>query len=406
MAEHPSAPGAAETTAAGGPPQRPPASSGVRIAHVTTVHRAADPRITKELASVRAAGYDAHLVAPHPCDTWRGGIRITALPRASSRRGRLALGLRAFRAARRLGADLYHIHDPELIPVAFALKKATGARVVYDMHENYRRKGPLLGGALRAMEQWAFRWTDHVVVANPAHVSIPRASGARATVVANYFRPPAGEAPHVPHVPGAPGEKPPLERFRLICTGVLSEQRGLAHVIDLAGRIGAAHPAWRVELAGVCYLAGQRRRAEARIREGGAGHVLRRVGWDRYVPWPALFGRCRAAHVGLALMEPVLNHDEVLPTKFFEYLHAGLPILCSDFPLWRAFVEGHRCGAVVAPGDTEAALHVLERWAGDPDAYAQLSANARAAATCYRWASEGERLLHVYEGLLAGRGKR
>jgi glycosyltransferase involved in cell wall biosynthesis len=107
------------------------------------------------------------------------------------------------------------------------------------------------------------------------------------------------------------------------------------------------------------------------------------------------------AHVGLALFRDNPNAAGVILTKFYEYLHYGLPILCSDFPLWRRFVERHDCGAVVPPGDAEAAFDVLARWAADPARYRTLSANARAAASRYRWAPMGERLAELYRNLLA-----
>lgn len=387
MREHPRASDDAEATVGAPVTQR----RGPRVVHVTTAHHVGDPRIDKETQSLADAGYDTYLVAPHPRDALRRGVALRALPPVRSRWERVCLQHRAYRMARDLQAGLYHVHDPELLVTAYALRVRTGARVVYDMHENYRCKGGVAGQLVRAVERWAFRWVDHVVVANPAHVAISGVHGVSTGVVANYYRPPGRQAAVV---------RNPREAFTLVYTGVISEQRGLTHLVDLAALVAERYPRWRVELAGVCYLEGQRHRAAARLEATGARRVVHRLGWDRYVPWPRLVERCRAAHVGLALMEPVRNHDEVLPTKFFEYLHAGLPILCSDFPLWRAFVEQHRCGAVVPPGDVRAALRVLEAWQADPAVYDRLAAGARSAARHYRWASEEERLLQQYAALV------
>ncbi len=366
-----------------------------RVVHLTTAHDPRDPRIFhKQLQTLRDAGFDARFVAPHAQDEVRCGIPITALPQGRGYLHRLQLQRPAYHAARALRADLYHIHDPELIPVAYALKRSTGACVVYDMHENYRAaKGPLLGGALRALERWCFRWVDHVVAANAGHRRIPQASGAPETLVANYFKPPEEELPV---------RKPPLaDGLRLVYTGVMAEERGLLSLVDLAARFRAARPCWRLDLAGVCYRKGDRRRAEAQIREQGAAPALRRTGWDEYVPWPVLAEACAAAHVGLVLWMPTPHNRERLPTKFYEYLHYGLPILCSDLPLWRAFVEEHGCGAVVPPADAEAAFCILQRWADDPAAYEKLAAAARRAAPAYRWEEMGRRLVRLYEELLS-----
>ena len=366
-----------------------------RIAHVTTVHHAQDPRILhKELATLSAAGFEAHLIAPHSADEVKQGVVIHALPRAKGQLGRLRLMRAAFREARQLKAALYHLHDPELIPLGYALKRATGARVVYDMHEDYRCKGPARGRLVRALERWGFAWADHVVVANPAHAAIPAASGAAHTIIANYYQSPdaSGEA-----------ERPPLGDLRLVCTGVLSVGRGLLNVIDLAALVQQRQPRWRLDLTGVCYLDADRQRAERRLRQCslGGSPALRRTGWEAYVPHRTIMRHTHAAHVGLFLCRPAPQYLDVLPTKFYEYLSAGLPVLCSDFPLYRAFVERHGCGAVVPPGDAEAAFAVLRRWTEDPARYKEKAAAARAAAPQYQWPAMGRRLVRLYEALLA-----
>jgi glycosyltransferase involved in cell wall biosynthesis len=104
--------------------------------------------------------------------------------------------------------------------------------------------------------------------------------------------------------------------------------------------------------------------------------------------------------VGLALFERHPNHVGSIPTKFYEYLHYGLPLICSDFPLWRRFVERHECGAVVPPGDPRAVLDVLDTWQAHPERYRRCADNARAAASQYRWAEMGERLVNRYRVLL------
>ena len=54
---------------------------------------------------------------------------------------------------------------------------------------------------------------------------------------------------------------------------------------------------------------------------------------------------------GLALFPDTPHYREKELTKFFEYMAAGLPIICSDFPVWRELVERHRLGLCVDPED-------------------------------------------------------
>ena len=369
-----------------------------RIVHLTTVHEPFDPRIFyKQLASLRDAGFDAHLIAPHERNEEVQGISIHALPRLKTRWHRLALQPQVFDTARALDAALYQVHDPELLPLASLLKTTTGAQVVYDMHENYWSKGSVLGRGLRALERWAFRWLDHVLIAEESYQSIVEGTAGLHTYIANYFRPIGDEQPAA----SVDISKTPT---RLLYTGTLSESRGLRTMIELAAEIQQAYRPETISLVGVCHIDEQRTWAGKWIRAGGLDGVLERVGWDTYVQPSAMPPHYRRADVGLALCEPHPNHVGSLPTKFYEYLHYGLPLICSDFPLWRRFVEEHECGAVVPPGDPEAVLNVLDRWQAHPDRYRQCAENARAAAPQYRWDSMGERLVDRYRALLASSG--
>jgi len=371
-----------------------------RIVHVTTVHQPFDPRIFyKQLASLRDAGFDTHLIAPHGRTEQVQGISIHALPRPPARWRRIALHPTAFRMAQALNADLYQVHDPELLPVAFLLRNATGARIVYDMHENYRTKGPILGRALRTLERWAFRWVDHVLIAEESYRSIVEADPVSSTYIPNYFRP-IGDARL--GAPARAGHTP----MRLLYTGTLSDSRGLGTMIDLAARIRRADRLETITLVGICRYPTQRARTEKQIRRGGLGAVVDRVGWDAYVRPSAMPPHYRRADVGLALFQPHPNHRGSIPTKFYEYLHYGLPLICSDIPLWRRFVERHGCGAVVPPGDPAAVLDVLDEWQAHPERYRRCAENARAAASQYRWAEMGERLTRLYRDVLRGSAHR
>lgn len=372
------------------------ASNPGRVVHITTVHRPFDPRIFhKQLGTLRDAGFDVHLVAPHDQAERRGGVTLHPLPTGRRRWAeRLPLLPLAYRQARVLDADLYQIHDPELIPVARLLKKATGGRIVYDMHENYRTKGALWGRILRALEHWGFEWMDHVLLAERSYRSVV-AGRVPSTCILNYFTPIGDEAHGGPE--GAPSPCP----TRLLYTGTVSDKRGLGTMLDLAATAQRRGRPERLDLIGVCNRPEQRRSAERRIRRERLHRTVTWVGGDRYVLPSEMPPYYRRADVGLCLCDPHPNLRESVLTKFYEYLHYGLPIICSDFPLWRRFIDENECGVVVPPGAGKPVLDVLERWREHPGRYRKYARNARAAAPKYRWEQMGARLVELYQGFFS-----
>ena len=121
-----------------------------RVAILSSVHPPFDTRIFhKQARSLASAGYDVTLVVPHARDETVDGVKLRALPQAGSRpRRMLGAPARVLREALRLRADVYHFHDPELIPIALLLKRR-GKSVIYDVHEdrpraNHRPRHPAL----------------------------------------------------------------------------------------------------------------------------------------------------------------------------------------------------------------------------------------------------------------------
>lgn len=361
----------------------------MHIAHLTTVHHPQDPRIFhRQCKTLRDAGYTVHLVAQRSTSATVEGIRVHALPEVSGRWARLKLQGPLYHTARSIPATVYHIHDPELIPIAWLLKRTTGASVIYDMHEDYRGHGPMQGRVLRALERWAFRWVDHVVYANAAHRSIVDGATVPATRIPNYPVAPDNEKVSPRHVPR-----------RVLYTGVMADQggRGLSNLIALARHLHNDTHDWRMRLAGVCYVDADRMHAERAIAEYRVGETVERVGWSVYVPHEELKPHYPASDVGLMLAMSHPNMQTKLPTKFYEYLQYGLPILCSDFPLWRAFIEKHGCGAVVPPGDAEAAAEVLRNWRNNPGVYDACARAAYRASLKFRWKHVAPTLRSVYQ---------
>jgi glycosyltransferase involved in cell wall biosynthesis len=357
-------------------PESGTASGALRIVHLTTLHAPLDVRIfVKEARTAATAGHDVHIVAPGAGGE-RDGVRFHDLG-ASTDPGpaRLAARLRAARrAARELRADVYHLHEPELIPLALTLKA-----VVYDAHEEtplevraMHPDRPLFGRALsvgwRSAERLVSAAADGIVAATP---SIATRFPERKTIVVRNF-PTAEEAERF--VGGAHAERP----ANVLYLGGVTAIRGARELAAAIERV--AEPA-RLVLAGP---------VDTGFEFGPRVELRGSLGRDEVA---ALL---REARVGLLVLHPVAAHLESLPIKLFEYMAAGIPVVASAFPLWRELIGG--AGVLVDPHDVDAIARAIEDLLADPErAEAMGRAGREAVAERFSWEPEGERLLSLYE---------
>ena len=110
-----------------------------------------------------------------------------------------------------------------------------------------------------------------------------------------------------------------------------------------------------------------------------------------------LYGKARA---GIVIYQPAANHMEAQPIKMFEFMAAGLPVIASDFPLWKDIVEGNKCGISVDPRDSEAVRAACIPLIGNPKKAQQLGRNGKKAVDeKYNWTNEEKKLLKLYAEL-------
>ena len=167
------------------------------VVHMTTVHHPFDTRIfVKECGTLAKNGYRVTLIAPHTEREIRNGVEIVPVPSFGNRLQRATQGVWAlYRLARNLDADLYHFHDPELLPVGLLLKRTTGAAVIYDAHEDHPRQvqgrewvpralKPGIAWGLEQVETGVVKRLDQLVTVTEQIAA--RFAGARTCLVRNY----------------------------------------------------------------------------------------------------------------------------------------------------------------------------------------------------------------------------
>jgi glycosyltransferase involved in cell wall biosynthesis len=365
-----------------------------RVVHLTSVHPPFDVRIFhKECKSLAMAGYEVTLIAPRAeGDVICEGVKVCAVPVPRDRRVRMTRTIwQIYEAAVREKAKIYHFHDPELMPVGVLLR-ARRKRVIYDVHEDYasavREKQwiPALlrrpaSAAVRACEVGFTAAFDRVIAATPTIAWRFRQSKTR--LVQNFPR--KHEFSFSDHLP--------YEKRDAIAVyvGGLADQKGLREMgqaVELAAK----------ELPVKLVIAGK--------VTSGAKVEFENDRENQLVELKGLLGRAQVgellarARVGLVLFHPVRNHVNGQPNKMFEYMAAGLPVVASDFPLWRKIIKSAECGLVADPLNPAAIAEALVWLLRHPARAAEMGRNGqRAVAENYNWERESESLIATYAEL-------
>lgn len=363
----------------------------VKVAHLTSVHRPFDIRIFyKECKTLFAEGCEVVLIAPHVHDDEREGIRIRAVPRPKGRAERMTRTVwQVYQAAILENAQVYHFHDPELIPIGLLLK-LKGKKVIYDVHEDLPRQifGKywiphwLKGWIAKAAEIAETVGTlafDGIVAATPA---IAKRFPPRKTAIVQNF-PIAGEL--------FPVESPSYAERPTVITyiGGIAAVRGIKEMV-LAMSLLSQELKTKLVLAG--NFSPPELEYETR-RLSGWEHV-EFIGWQSREGVAQLLARSR---VGLVVLHPITNYLESYPVKMFEYMAAGIPVVASDFPLWRSIVEESGCGILVDPLDPGAIAEAI-RWLLEhpKDAEAMGKRGQEAIHAKYGWQEEAQKLTAFY----------
>lgn len=368
-----------------------------KVCHISSAHNSDDARILyKECVSLVNLGYDVYFVV-HGNSAVRQGVNIVGIgDRPSNRFFRMIKSApKAFRAALAVDADIYHIHDPELLPYAIRLKKK-GKRVIFDSHEDYlstiseKKWIPVfLRGFIQTLykqlEEKVIRKIDGAVVCYHWTYDRYKIINDNVEMILNY--------PIVESGTGNIREWKPNE-FRICFAGGVTSQWCHKEIIQAIQCISGVY----YELAGQAtpeYLA-----------------ELRRLeGWDRvHYHGRILFDEVNSliynnATVGMVLLDYIPQCKgkvgNISNTKFFEYMYAGIPLICTDFMLWQQIIEEEKCGLCVDPHNVCEITKAIEFFLNNRQIAEEMGRNGqKAIMKKYNWASEEKKMLRLYAKIL------
>lgn len=296
---------------------------------------------------------------------------------------------RALRAALRLKADIFHIHDPELLFLAWRLS-AKGLKVIYDAHEDLPRQImskhyiPLffrktVSNIVEKAENWFARRVSGVVAATPVIEARFKKVNRRTISVCNY-----------PSLAEFNSEPVWSSRRDEVCyVGGIFDVRGARQMVDVL-------PLTSVGLILAGTFSPARLRDSLRDRQGWS--KVEEAGFVDRDGVKAVMGRSMA---GLLLLHPLQSYMESLPVKMFEYMAAGIPVIASDFPLWRQILVENGCGVCCNPFDLSAVAELINKLHSDQTLAEKMGQNGRKAVKeKYNWEQEEAGLVNFYRDLL------
>lgn len=343
-----------------------------------------------------ANAYEVHLIAVHPKSETLDGIHIHPFKRYHNRRFRITWAwLIMFFKAARINARVYHMHDPELIPCGLLLKWLLRKQVIMDIHENiaedifdkpWIRRQKLAYRVFTFFEKLACRNFQILLAEKSYEKRYAQIAPGFATIQnfcdTEFFK--------------QFQKKQYNNGLQLFYIGIVLENRGILQILDALHQLHSEGYKADFHCVGELYSDLDRKIKSLSYYTEIQDHIhfYGRMRLD------AGYKLAETMDMGLCIIWPMKNSTESYPTKLFEYMAVGLPIITSDFPLYRETVEGNGCGLCVPPFDTEKLkTAILEIHRNVKKSELMVENGKKAVEEKYDWKSQIPLLMGVYKRL-------
>jgi len=219
----------------------------------------------------------------------------------------------------------------ELLPAACFYKTFFGSKVIYDVQEDYkqnilsRRAVPkwssyLTAAIVRLVEYSARPWVDHYVLAEKVYGSLPFIKQDH-TILENKFKQLS---------PNSHLKKEGVD-LTFIYTGTIARSFGIFEALEFFEKMHALYPSTKLEIVG--YAADKKVLKDLKEKIFDQPHI-RLVGGSQLVPHKSIIQHLSQADFGLVSYRKEPNITSRFPTKIFEYLALGLPMILQDHKPW------------------------------------------------------------------------
>lgn len=360
----------------------------VKVCQVSSVHSTFDTRIFYKICHSLSSVYDVYYISANAKTEDVNGIHIIGVPVPERRLLRYMCIHRFFRQCLAIDAQVYQFHDPELIPVGLKLKKK-GKKVIFDSHEDVPQQilwKEYLPGFLKktisSLYEWyerkALKQYDALISVTPSIVNRLSAINSNVRMITNY----------------------PV--FRDTCTswgngaicfaGGVSRQYMHRNIIDSLVATKAKYL-----LAGPAYPG-----YLSTLQTSPGWSQVEYLGVLKQEQVYELYSRSVAGVVLLGYSPNVGYKKGTLGVlKMFEYMMAGLPVIATDFDLWKEIIEENECGKCINPYDVSSISDAINYYLDNPEVARRHGENGRRLVKeKYNWGTQEAILFNLYSELV------
>jgi len=366
----------------------------MKVCHLTSVHNRNDGRIfSKEIISLRKAGYDVSLVvADGKGNEIKDNIFIYDVGKPSGRLKRMIKTTRAvYKQALMLNADIYHFHDPELLPYGLKLKK-NEKKVIFDSHEDVPKQiisskeyipyfiRKIISCLYSKYESKTIGKFDAVISVSPDIVARLKKINHNTVMVTNY--------PIVNDIQ----QNTNISEKAVCFAGLIAPLWLHTNILEALSLLNDV----KYNLAGIV--------EPEYLKKLQKNNMWKQVNFVGKIPQNEVFNFIRNSAVGMALCdyadEVGYNMGTLGNTKLFEYMRAGIPIICTDFILWKQIIDEEKCGICVNPREIKDIADAIEYILSNPEKAKEMGKfGQNAVKEKFNWTTQEKILVELYKNL-------
>lgn len=363
----------------------------MKVCILTTVHPPYNTRVFHKEAVSIAKVHDVIEIAPfnEKIDDTVNRVKITTIKKPKRKVFHPLTIWNIFKKGLDADCDVYHCFEPSSLFVCLLIKAIKKKRVIYDGHEHYPSliaENSLFPNFIRPMikyladgwEKFLVRYADAVITVDKILFEKYQKYNKNVHVLPNY-----------PKLDLIKPDIDCVEENRIIYVGGISRDRGLYQILKLAEN---------VNIPIVCVGAFTDELNKVKFSDFTKKNPVKNITFTGRLPYSEAMEAVQCSKVGLSLLQPIPRYQIAVPSKLFEYMGYGKPVVISDFPLVRDIIDDVECGVLVDPTNPDGIIEAIQDLMDHPDKAKQMGKNGqRAVRERFNWGKMEEKLLAIYE---------